>query len=396
MIKMTKEEQIQALELARNDLDKQFGKGTTLMGNEKVETEIICSTGSFNIDMALGVMGIPSGRMMEIYGPESSGKTTFCLHVIREAQKKDLRCAFIDTEHALDLSWARKIGVNTNELLISQPMCGEEALEILERLVDSKVMSIIIVDSIAALTPRSEIEAEMGQAMMGAQARLMGQAMRKLTAKISKANCAVIFTNQLRQKLGVMYGSNEVTTSGNAMKFFAAIRLDIRRLKAESSVDDIGGQTVAGIKVKVIKNKIATPFKVAEVDLDTGKDGIYGFNQFKEVFEVATKYEIIKKAGTWYSINEERIGQGKDNAALYLKEHNDVFLDIKRQVMELFNVYNDDTALQGSFSQTIASEQEDANKPKQRKPRKEKEFQGEMEEIKSIDEPIASTEEVVE
>jgi len=211
MIQMTKEQKMNALQLARDELNKQFGKGATFLGGEKIDVPVICSTGSFNIDLAVGVMGIPAGKILEIYGPESSGKTTFCLHVIREAQKKGYMCAFIDAEHALDLDWARKIGVNTDELLISQPSCGEEALEIVERLLDSKTIAITIVDSVAALTPKSEIEAEMGQAMMGLHARLMGQAMRKLVAKTAASEGSVIFTNQIRNKIGVMYGSNETT-----------------------------------------------------------------------------------------------------------------------------------------------------------------------------------------
>jgi len=392
-------ERLVALQKARDELEKRIGKGATLKGNEKVEVPIICSTGSFNIDLALGVMGIPAGKIIEIYGPESSGKTTLCLHIIREAQKKGYLCSFVDAEHALDLSWARKIGCNTDELLISQPDCGEEALQVCESIVDSQSNAIIVIDSVAALTPRAEIEGEFGASQMGLQARLMSQAMRKLTAKISNAGCTVIFTNQIRSKIGVMYGSPETVTGGNALKFYASIRLDVRRINSESTVDAVEGQTTAALKIKVVKNKVSTPFKVAETELDTGNNGIYGFNKFKEVFDVAVKSNIIEKRGNTYLFGEERIGVGRENAASLFMENKEMFEQVKNKVMNIFNAQNDDIILQGSFAQTIQTEQVEEGEKKQRKGRKPKEFQGELVETKLVDdsiETVVPSEEIVE
>ncbi|MCL2155374.1 MAG: recombinase RecA, partial [Leptospirales bacterium] len=303
----------QALDAAMLQIEKQFGKGSIMrLGDNPVKTQTSAiSTGSLELDIALGVGGVPRGRVVEIYGPESSGKTTMTLHIIAEAQKLGGSVAFIDAEHALDPAYAAKLGVKTEELLVSQPDTGEEALEIVEALVRSGALDVIVIDSVAALVPKAEIDGDMGDAHMGLQARLMSQALRKLTGIIAKSNTCVIFINQIRMKIGVMFGSPETTTGGNALKFYSSVRLDIRKIETLKNGDDSIGSKV---RVKVVKNKVAPPFKQAEFDImyDTGISREGG------VLDLAVKYNIINKAGTWYSYGEERIGQGRENVRKYL------------------------------------------------------------------------------
>jgi recombination protein RecA len=303
-----------ALESALQQIERQFGKGSIMRlgaGNPVLDLEAT-STGSLGLDIALGIGGLPKGRIIEIYGPESSGKTTLTLHVVAEEQKKGGVCAFVDAEHALDPNYARKLGVNLDELLISQPDTGEQALEIVDTLVRSGAVSLVVVDSVAALTPKSEIEGDMGEAQVGAQARLMSQAMRKLTASISRSNCMVIFINQIRMKIGVMFGSPETTTGGNALKFYASVRLDIRRIGAIKDRDTVvGNQT----RVKVVKNKVAPPFREVEFDIMYGE----GISKTGELVDLGVKAGVIEKSGAWYSFGDERIGQGRENAKAFLK-----------------------------------------------------------------------------
>jgi recombination protein RecA len=304
-----------ALEAALSQIDKAFGKGSIMRlgGQDVVEIEAV-STGSLSLDVALGIGGLPRGRIVEIYGPESSGKTTLALHTIAEMQKMGGTGAFIDAEHALDPIYARKLGVNIDELLISQPDAGEQALEIADTLVRSGAVDILVVDSVAALTPRAELEGEMGDSMPGLQARLMSQALRKLTASISRSKCLVIFINQIRMKIGVMYGSPETTTGGNALKFYASVRLDIRRIGAIKNKDEVvGNQT----RVKVVKNKVAPPFKQVEFDIMYGE----GISKVGELIDLGVKASIVEKSGSWYSYKGERIGQGRDNAKVFLKSN---------------------------------------------------------------------------
>ena len=305
-----------ALESALSQIERSFGKGSIMrLGHNEQVVEIEgISTGSLGLDIALGIGGLPKGRIIEIYGPESSGKTTLALHTVAEAQKSGGVCAFVDAEHALDPIYARKLGVGLDELLISQPDTGEQALEIADTLVRSGAVDVLVIDSVAALTPRAELEGEMGDSLPGLQARLMSQALRKLTASISKSNTMVIFINQIRMKIGVMFGSPETTTGGNALKFYASVRLDIRRIGAIKDRDEVvGNQT----RVKVVKNKVAPPFKQVEFDIMYGE----GISKLGELIDLGVKAEIVEKSGSWYSYNSERIGQGRENAKTYLKEN---------------------------------------------------------------------------
>lgn len=319
----------QALEAAIAQIEKQFGKGSIMKlgGDEAAKVRIpAVSTGSLELDIALGIGGIPRGRITEIYGPESSGKTTLTLHAIAEAQRAGGVAAFVDAEHALDPIYARKLGVNIDDLLVSQPDTGEEALEITESLVRSGAVDIIVIDSVAALVPKAEIEGEMGDSHMGLQARLMSQALRKLTGIIAKSNTSVIFINQIRMKIGVMFGSPETTTGGNALKFYSSIRLDIRRIETLKNGDDAIGNRV---RVKVVKNKCAPPFKQAEFDIMYDK----GISRAGGILDLGVQFEIVKKSGTWYSYGEERIGQGRDNAKGYIEQNPKIGAEIERKIM---------------------------------------------------------------
>jgi recombination protein RecA len=308
-----------ALDAALSQIERAFGKGSIMRlgkNQQAVEIETI-STGSLGLDIALGVGGLPKGRVIEIYGPESSGKTTLALHTIAEAQKKGGVCGFIDAEHALDPIYARKLGVNLDDLLISQPDTGEQALEITDTLVRSGAIDVLVIDSVAALTPRAEIEGEMGDVQPGAQARLMSQALRKLTASISRSNCMVIFINQIRMKIGVMYGSPETTTGGNALKFYASVRLDIRRVSTIKEREEAVGNQV---RVKVVKNKVAPPFKQVEFDIMYG----VGISKVGELLDLGVKAGIVEKSGTWFSFDSQRLGQGRENSKTFLKDNPDV------------------------------------------------------------------------
>jgi recombination protein RecA len=318
-----------ALSAALVQIEKQFGKGSVMrMGDAGVVRDVeAVSTGSLGLDLALGVGGLPRGRVVEIYGPESSGKTTLTLQVVAEMQRKGGTAAFIDAEHALDRAYAEKIGVDINELLVSQPDTGEQALEIADMLVRSGAVDVVVIDSVAALTPKAEIDGEMGDSHMGLQARLMSQALRKLTANIKRQNTLVIFINQIRMKIGVMFGNPETTTGGNALKFYASVRLDIRRIGSIKRGEEIVGNET---KVKVVKNKVAPPFKEAVFDILYGE----GISRTSEVIDLGAKYGFIDKSGAWYSYNGTRIGQGKENARQYLKEHPDIAQTIEKQIRE--------------------------------------------------------------
>ena len=319
-----------ALAAALGQIEKQFGKGSVMkMGDGSAFRDIeSVSTGSLGLDIALGIGGLPRGRVVEIYGPESSGKTTLTLHVVAEMQKLGGTCAFVDAEHALDPVYAAKLGVDVDELLVSQPDTGEQALEITDMLVRSAAVDVIVIDSVAALTPKAEIEGDMGDSHMGLQARLMSQALRKLTANIQRSNTMVIFINQLRMKIGVMFGNPETTTGGNALKFYASVRLDIRRIGAIKKGDEILGNET---RVKVVKNKVAPPFKQVVFDLLYGE----GISREGEIIDLGVKCEIVDKAGAWYSYNGERIGQGKDNVRNFLKEHTEMAQEIEARVREI-------------------------------------------------------------
>ena len=316
-----------ALDSALAQIERQFGKGSIMrLGGDNPVAEIeATSTGSLGLDIALGIGGLPKGRIVEIYGPESSGKTTLTLHVVAEEQKKGGVCAFVDAEHALDPQYARKLGVNLDELLISQPDTGEQALEIVDTLVRSGAVSLVVVDSVAALTPKSEIEGDMGDAQVGAQARLMSQAMRKLTASIGRSNCMVIFINQIRMKIGVMFGNPETTSGGNALKFYASVRLDIRRTGSIKDRDEVVGNTT---RVKVVKNKVAPPFRQVEFDIMYGE----GISKVGELIDLGVKAGVVEKSGSWYSYGDERIGQGRENAKQYLRDHPDVAWAIEDRI----------------------------------------------------------------
>ncbi len=326
-------EKAKALQAALAQIEKQFGKGTIMKlgAGEVIEDIQVVSTGSLGLDIALGVGGLPRGRVVEIYGPESSGKTTLTLQVIAEMQKIGGTCAFVDAEHALDIQYAQKLGVNLQELLISQPDTGEQALEIVDSLTRSGAVDLIVIDSVAALTPKAELEGEMGDSLPGLQARLMSQALRKLTATIKKANCMVIFINQIRMKIGVMFGSPETTTGGNALKFYASVRLDIRRIGSIKKGEEVIGNET---RVKVVKIKVASPFKTAEFDILYGE----GISRLGEVLDLGVAGHIVEKAGAWYAFNGEKIGQGRDNSREFLKENPELAIEIENKVRESLGI----------------------------------------------------------
>ena len=323
----SKDDKQKAVDLMVASIEKQFGKGSIMvMGQEHLDREIaVISTGSPSLDIALGIGGLPKGRVVEIYGPESSGKTTLSLHAVAECQRKGGVAAFIDAEHALDVSYAKKLGVSVEELLVSQPDTGEQALEITDMLVRSGAVDVIVVDSVAALTPKAEIEGEMGDQHMGLQARLMSQALRKLTGNIKRSNCLVIFINQIRMKIGVMFGNPETTTGGNALKFYASVRLDIRRVGAIKKGDEVIGSET---RVKVVKNKVAPPFKSAEFEILYG----VGISREGEIVDLGVQNGIIEKSGAWFSYKGDRIGQGKENAREFLINNKDIAADIEKQI----------------------------------------------------------------
>jgi len=332
-----------AIDLAMSQIEKQFGRGSIMRLGEDVALPGVqaISTGALSLDIALGVGGVPRGRIIEIYGPESSGKTTLALHIVSEAQKKGGIAAFIDAEHALDTIYARQLGVKIDDLLVSQPDTGEQALEIAEVLVRSGAIDVLVVDSVAALVPRAEIEGEMGDSHMGLQARLMSQALRKLTATISKSNCCVIFINQIRMKIGVMFGNPETTTGGNALKFYASVRMDIRRIASlKQGQDTIGNRT----RVKVVKNKVAPPFKEAEFDIMYGT----GISREGDVLDLGADSGIIEKSGSWFSYAGERIGQGRENAKQFLREHSETARDIEEKIFEHFGLRKKSEVTEGA------------------------------------------------
>lgn len=321
-----------AIESVMNQIEKQYGKGSIvrLGANKTLDVESI-PTGSLALDIALGIGGVPKGRIMEIYGPESSGKTTIALSIIAESQKLGGAAAFVDAEHALDPSYARKLGVNTDELIVSQPDTGEQALEIVEALVRSNAIDVLVVDSVAALVPRAEIEGEMGDSHIGLQARLMSQALRKLTAVINKSNCIVIFINQLREKIGVMFGNPETTAGGRALKFYASVRLDIRKIDTIKSGDTFLGNRA---RVKVIKNKVAPPFKQAEFDIMYNE----GISKEGNLVDIGVNENIVQKSGSWFAYNDIRLGQGRENAKIYLKENPEIALEIENKIRSKYNL----------------------------------------------------------
>ena len=343
-----KEDKVKALDAAIGQIEKQFGKGSIMKlgdssANMNVET---IPTGSLSLDIALGLGGIPKGRIIEIYGPESSGKTTVALHMVAEVQKRGGIAGFIDAEHALDPAYAKNIGVDIDNLYISQPDNGEQALEITETMVRSGAIDIVIVDSVAALVPKAEIDGDMGDSHMGLQARLMSQALRKLTAVISKSNCVVIFINQLREKVGVMFGNPETTTGGRALKFYSSIRMDVRRIESlKQGGEVIGNRT----RVKIVKNKVAPPFKEAEFDIMFGK----GISRVGDILDLAVKQDIIQKSGAWFAYDNAKIGQGRENAKIYIEEHPDMMAEVERKVRESYG-------LQGDVVVTPAAEPADA------------------------------------
>ncbi|MGD9818609.1 MAG: recombinase RecA [Desulfomonilaceae bacterium] len=326
---VTENERAKAVEIAVGQIERQFGRGSIMrLGDSGLVSNIkAISTGSLGLDIAIGIGGIPKGRITEIFGPESSGKTTLCLHVIAEAQKRGGYAAFVDAEHALDTLYAKKLGVKTEELLVSQPDTGEQALEITEILVRSGAMDVVVIDSVAALVPRAEIEGEMGDAHMGLQARLMSQALRKLTAAISRSNTAVIFTNQIRQKIGIMFGNPETTTGGNALKFYSSLRLDIRRVGQIKEGENITGSRT---RVKVVKNKLAPPFQQVEFDIMYNE----GISSAGEALDLGVENGVIEKSGAWYSYNDERIGQGRENVKTFLREHPDMLNEIRNKILD--------------------------------------------------------------
>ncbi len=331
-----------ALSAALIQIEKAFGKGSVMKLGQRQAVDIeAVSTGSLGLDIALGIGGLPKGRIIEIFGPESSGKTTLTLHAIAECQKKKGTCAFIDAEHALDPAYAKKLGVNIDDLIISQPDTGEQALEIADTLVRSGAVDLLVVDSVAALTPKAEIEGEMGDSHMGLQARLMSQALRKLTASISRTNTIIIFINQIRMKIGVMFGSPETTTGGNALKFYASVRLDIRRTGSIKEKEEmVGNQT----KVKVVKNKVSPPFKTVDFDIMYGS----GISKEGEIIDLGTKFEIVEKSGSWFSYNETRLGQGRENAKQFLKDNKEISNTIESKIRSL-------------ASSSVVTEQENTN-----------------------------------
>ncbi len=333
-------EKAKALQAALSQIEKQFGKGTIMRlgAGEVIEDIQTVSTGSLTLDMALGVGGLPRGRVIEIYGPESSGKTTLTLQVVAEMQKLGGVCAFVDAEHALDVQYAQNLGVNLEDMLISQPDTGEQALEVVDSLVRSGAIDLIVIDSVAALTPKAELEGDMGDSLPGLQARLMSQALRKLTASIKKANCTVIFINQIRMKIGVMFGSPETTTGGNALKFYSSVRLDIRRIGSIKKGEEVLGNET---RVKVVKNKVAPPFKTAEFDIMYGK----GISREGEIVDLGVLHNIVDKSGAWYAYNGEKIGQGRDNAREFLKENPALAREIENKIRDVCGVAQCNDAL---------------------------------------------------
>jgi len=325
---MSSNEKLKALKLTMDKIEKDYGKGSVMMMNEKGTQQLeVISTGSIGLDVALGVGGVPKGRVVEIYGPESSGKTTIAIHIIAEAQKKGGVCAIIDAEHAFDSAYAQKLGVDIDNLLISQPDYGEQGLEIADRLILSGALDVVVIDSVAALVPKSELEGEMGDSKMGMQARLMSQALRKLTATISKTNTVCIFINQLREKIGVMFGNPETTTGGNALKFYASVRLDIRRMAQIKDGDEAVGNRV---KVKVVKNKVAPPFRAAEFDIVYGE----GISKAGEIIDMGVEMSIIQKSGSWYSYNTDKLGQGRDAVKQLLIDNPGLAIEIEAKIRE--------------------------------------------------------------
>ncbi len=346
-------EKLKALEAAVSSIEKQFGKGSIMRLGENqalVPSTDVVPTGSIGLDLALGIGGLPRGRIIEIFGPESSGKTTLTLHAVAECQKKGGVCAFVDAEHAIDVNYARQLGVKVDDLLISQPDTGEEALEIVDALVRSGVVDMIVVDSVAALTPKAEIEGNMGDSHMGLQARLMSQALRKLTGTISKSNSIVIFINQIRMKIGVMFGNPETTTGGNALKFYCSVRLDIRRTNAIKVGEEVIGNRTT---VKVVKNKVAAPFKRAEFDIVFGQ----GISRLGEVVDIASEQNIIEKSGAWYAYKGEKLGQGRENVIQFLKEKPKVLADIETEVFAKAGIKKEElgASLKGSTSSSVAA-----------------------------------------
>ncbi len=325
---MSNAEKLKALKLTMEKIDKDFGKGSVMLMNEKTQTEMgVLPTGSIGLDVALGIGGLPKGRIVEIYGPESSGKTTLATHIIAEAQKKGGICAFIDAEHAFDSTYAQKLGVDIDNLLISQPDYGEQALEIADRLILSGALDVVVIDSVAALVPKGELEGEMGDSKMGLHARLMSQALRKLTATISKTNSCCIFINQLREKIGVMFGNPETTTGGNALKFYASVRLDIRRMTQIKDGDEVIGNHV---KVKVVKNKVAPPFRQAEFDIIYGE----GISKVGEIIDMGVEMEILQKSGSWFSYNGEKLGQGREAIKQLLHDNPEMAAEIEGKIRD--------------------------------------------------------------
>lgn len=325
-------EKKKALEMAINQIEKQFGKGSVMTLGEEAKLSIECiSTGSIDLDIALGIGGVPRGRIVEVYGPESSGKTTVALHIIAEAQKNGGTAAFIDAEHALDPSYAKRLGVDTDNLIVSQPDTGEQALEIAEALVRSGALDVVVVDSVAALVPKAEIEGEMGDAHVGLQARLMSQALRKLAGAVNKSNTTAIFINQLREKVGIIFGNPEITPGGRALKFYATIRLEVRRSEVIKQGNDMLGNRT---RVKVVKNKVAPPFRQAEFDIMYGE----GISKHGDVLDVAANIDIVKKSGAWYSYGEHRLGQGRENSKQFLRENPDLFLEIEQNIRKHYNL----------------------------------------------------------
>jgi len=343
-----------ALEAALTQIERSFGKGSVMkLGQQQVVEVEAIPTGSLGLDIALGIGGLPRGRIVEIYGPESSGKTTLALHVLAEAQKLGGTCAFVDAEHALDPSYARKLGVNLDELLISQPDAGEQALEIADTLVRSGAIDVLVVDSVAALVPRAELEGEMGDTHVGLQARLMSQALRKLTASINRSNTLVIFINQIRMKIGVMFGSPETTSGGNALKFYASVRLDIRRIGQIKDRDNVvGNQT----RVKVVKNKVAPPFKVVEFDIMYGE----GVSKLGELLDLGVNAGIIEKSGAWFSYGDQRIGQGRENSKQFLRENSEMAAEIERRILESAGILSD-VMLEGPDDTPVEEAMSDAD-----------------------------------
>ena len=326
---MSSTDKLKALQLTLDKLEKSYGKGTIMkLGDSAIEAIEVISTGSIGLDIALGVGGLPKGRVIEIYGPESSGKTTLAIHAIAEAQKKGGIAAFIDAEHAFDRFYAQKLGVDVENLLISQPDNGEQALEIADNLIRSGAIDILVIDSVAALVPKAEIEGEMGDSKMGLQARLMSQALRKLTGTISKTGCCCIFINQLREKIGVMFGNPETTTGGNALKFYASVRLDIRRISQIKDTDEVSGNRV---KVKIVKNKVAPPFRIAEFDIMFGE----GISKAGEIIDLGVEHNIIKKAGSWFSYGETRLGQGRDAVKQLIQDNPELMDELENKIKEV-------------------------------------------------------------